>query len=334
MAVEKWYTPCAAEGPTQSGPDCAVEAKIERLFQKTRTLSPNQTTILYWNTMLDFSFYSAHAAMEQLEADGVRAFLRDETGEIISLCNDGNVYCNMTTFDWTQPRVRALWIETVINATSTGLVSGIYADHSAEKGIGIGSNFNFTAHNGVVTPYTKNEQGPNQLCNGKGVGRSCYNFTEEFAASFNSWHAWSTNFTQQLLAERTGGPVISGPWAAMGSWAGACTFDGIRAAQASSGLTMREVACGCQPSPHKIIQFLAAAEEGTYMHCMGNIDDGKLVEKTSFREMDYALGPPDGPAVEVPVPGSGVWHRTFATGAWVTWDNVRGNGTYHFPRQQ
>ena len=56
------------------------------------------------------------------------------------------------------------------NATATGLVSGIYADHSAEKGIGIGSNFNFTAHNGVVTPYTKNDQGPNQLCNGKGKG--------------------------------------------------------------------------------------------------------------------------------------------------------------------
>ena len=78
-------------------------------------------------------------------------------------------------------QVRALWVEAVTNATATGLVSGIYADHSAEKGIGIGSNFNFTAHNGVVTPYTKNNQGPNQLCNGRGEGRSCYNFTEEFA---------------------------------------------------------------------------------------------------------------------------------------------------------
>jgi hypothetical protein len=36
------------------------------------------------------------------QADGVHAFLRDETGEVISLCNDGNVYCNITTFNWVE----------------------------------------------------------------------------------------------------------------------------------------------------------------------------------------------------------------------------------------
>ena len=35
-----------------------------------QALSPNQTTVLYWNNMLDFSFYAAHAAMEALEAEG------------------------------------------------------------------------------------------------------------------------------------------------------------------------------------------------------------------------------------------------------------------------
>ena len=37
---------------------------------RTRALAPNQTTVLYWNDMLDFSFYAAHAAMEALEAEG------------------------------------------------------------------------------------------------------------------------------------------------------------------------------------------------------------------------------------------------------------------------
>jgi len=101
----------------------------------------------------------------------------------------------------------------------------------------------------------------------------------------------------------------------------------------SSGLTMREVPCGCQPSADKIIQFLAAAEEGSYMHCMGNVNGGDLVNQTSFPEMDYELGAPGGPAAEVPAPGSGVWRRTFATGAWVLWDNTRRNGTYYFPGQ-
>jgi hypothetical protein len=41
-------------------------------------------------------------------------------------------YCNVTTFDWTQPLVRELWIDTVLNATAAG-VDGIFADHSARE---------------------------------------------------------------------------------------------------------------------------------------------------------------------------------------------------------
>ena len=65
------------------------------------------------------------------------------------------------------------------------------------------------------------------------------------------------------------------------------------------------------------------------MHCMGNGDD--LLGQTSFPEMDYKLGAPDGPAKEVPSVGSGVWRRGFASGAFVIWDNNNKNGTYSFP---
>jgi hypothetical protein len=90
---------------------------------------PRPTAILYWNSMFDFrcdccrhhcrrrqqhsracvrpsltargdagcllysSMYAAHQRMIDLEAEGVHAFLRDDTGSVISLCNDGNVYC-------------------------------------------------------------------------------------------------------------------------------------------------------------------------------------------------------------------------------------------------
>ena len=203
--------------------------------------------------------------------------------------------------------------------TATGYVDGIYADHSAEKGVGIGSNFNFT----------KKGNGVNQLCNGVGAHRACYNFTTAFAASFNSWHYWSTNYTQDLLANTTGGPVIAGPLANMAT---ECTFDDIRSAQAS-GLTMLEIRCGCQPDKQQLAQFLAAAEEYNYVHCMGNYNGGTMVAKTTFPAMGYKLGAPNGPAAEVPAKGSGVWHRTFASGAWVLWDNNAKNGTYHFPGQ-
>jgi hypothetical protein len=63
----------------------------------------------------------------------------------------------VTTFDWTQPHVRALWVEQVMNITETGLVDGIFADHSAEIGVSIGGNLD--------------KQGPNQLCNGNGAVR-------------------------------------------------------------------------------------------------------------------------------------------------------------------
>ena len=60
--------------------------------------------------------------MVVMEAAGLPSFLRDKHGEIMTLCNDGDVYCNVTTFDWTQPHVRALWVEQVLNITQTGLV--------------------------------------------------------------------------------------------------------------------------------------------------------------------------------------------------------------------
>jgi hypothetical protein len=54
--AEKWYTPCGSKGPTQSGPDCAIESVTEDLYGQIKAINPNVTTILYWNSMFDFSF--------------------------------------------------------------------------------------------------------------------------------------------------------------------------------------------------------------------------------------------------------------------------------------
>ena len=93
--------------------------------------------MIRFDLRFDFSFYTAHAGMIALEARGLPSYLRDKTGQVISLCNDGDVYCNITTFDWTKPHVRELWIQAVTNATSTGFVSGIFADHSGTWGNGV-----------------------------------------------------------------------------------------------------------------------------------------------------------------------------------------------------
>jgi len=334
--AEKWYTPCGSDGPTQRGPSCAIETVTEGLYAQLKRLNPNITTILYWNSMFDFSFYTAHQRMLDLEAAGVHAFLRDENGEIMALCNDGNVYCNITTFNWAEPKVRELWIDTVENATLTGNVDGIFADHSGTWG------------NGINIGTYRNKQLPNQLCNGAGEGRLCYNFTADFKASFNSWHDWATNYTQDMLAKTTGGPVIQGPYARMGA-ADACSFDsiineqknGFRVAERHLSLTVVEAdpkngrgeGNSCKPSESCIAAFLAAAEPYTYMHCMGNTgtqggggaDD--LLGKTSFPEMDYKLGAPHGKAVEGP---KNTWVRKFGDDSKptvVTWDNEKKTGT-------
>ena len=75
--IEKWYTPCgSARAPHQSGPACAVERKAERLFARIKAAGatvkrPRPTAIMYWNSMFDFSMYSAHAHMVSLEVSPI-----------------------------------------------------------------------------------------------------------------------------------------------------------------------------------------------------------------------------------------------------------------------
>jgi hypothetical protein len=278
--------------------------------------------------------------MLDLEAQGVHAFLRDENGKVLTLCNDGDVYCGITTFNWVEPKVRELWIDTVENATKHN-VDGIFADHSGSWG------------NGVNIGSVKNGQLPNQLCNGvANKGRLCYNFTKEFTASFNSWHDWATNYTQDMLAKSTGGPVIQGPYARMGA-ADACSFDSIIAEQDTGYqsedrhliLTVVEAKGGrdpegakqnsCKQSESCIAAFLAAAEPYTYMHCMGNsgtsdpekmkVDD--MLGATTFPEMNFKLGAPHGKAVQT---SKDQWTRKFGDASKptvVSWDNAKHIGS-------
>jgi hypothetical protein len=93
VTIEKWYTSCASKGPVQSGPECAVEDKMYAAFRRIKEINPSVTTIMYLNSNFDFAFYRLHGEMLAMEARGERAFLRDEKGSVVMLCNDGNVYC-------------------------------------------------------------------------------------------------------------------------------------------------------------------------------------------------------------------------------------------------
>lgn len=145
---------------------------------------------MYLNSMFNFEMYHLAGLVDAAEAAGQRMLLRDVHDDLVVLCNDANYYCNVTNFDWSKQAMVNLWLEAVDNATRIGGVDGIFADHA---GSAI-SNF----HSPV-----------NHLCNGKGAGHSCWNFTQEFADAFNAGHTWVVNKTQDMLAAR-GGPVVDG----------------------------------------------------------------------------------------------------------------------------
>jgi len=90
VTVEKWYTPCASQSPTQGPPSCYVEHKIEHVLGRIKALQPKLTGIMYLNSMFNFHFYHLNGMMEAAEAAGQHSFLRDKTGKVIYLDNDGD----------------------------------------------------------------------------------------------------------------------------------------------------------------------------------------------------------------------------------------------------
>ena len=140
-------------------------------FNAIAKINPSVLNVLYLNSMFDFAAYNLHGQMEELEAKGQPSFLRDDRGQIVELCNDGNFYCNITTFDHTKDYVRELWMKTLQNATNVGAVSGVFADHGWHTNIG-----------------KPNPDGTSTLCNGRGDLKSCWNFTANFSEEFNTAH--------------------------------------------------------------------------------------------------------------------------------------------------
>ena len=245
--------------------------------------------------MFDFAFYRFNGLIEALEAAGERLLLRDEGGQVVQLCNDGDHYCNVSFFDFSDAHMRSLWMEAMRNATlSVGAVDGVFADHAAQS----------------IEPGRAGE--PATLCNG--TPQQCFNFTNDFAAAFNAGHAWLVNATQDMLSRLPGaGPVIQGPY---GSWdVDACSYETLRprvlAGQAGTGpFVIEATKGGCAPDESCMANFLCAAEEYTYLGCLSS---GPVLPPF-LPEFSRALGAPTGPPVE----SGGFVTRSFQSSAGLT----------------
>jgi hypothetical protein len=304
VTIEKWYTPCGAQMPNQSGPDCAVEDKMFDTFRTLKSLHPDHTNNIYLNTMFNFAFYRLNGIILAREAAGEKLLLRDMYGTLVELCNDGNHYCNVTNFDWTVPAMLDLWLEAVTNATTSGGVDGVFADHLQSN---IGDQ---TTVDGVP-----------QLCNGSGALRMCWNFTTAFTQTFNDAHVWLGNKTQDMVANLPlpTGPVVDGPYSSWAATFPACDYTKLRnavlAGQAGDSPFILEANHGgagsysCNPDDSCIANFLAAAEKFTYLTCFSN----SPVNSTG-NQFSYSLGPPTGPPVET----QGIVRRSFSGPAGLT----------------
>jgi hypothetical protein len=204
-----------------------------------------------------------------------------------------------------------LWLEAVANATSSGGVDGVFADH-------LSNSIGDTTTDGVP-----------QLCNGSGALRACWNFTTAFAAVFNANHAWLGNKTQDILSKLPGkGPVIDGPYGSWSSAFPACDYAKLRSAveagAAGDGpfvLEANHAVGACQPDDSCLANFLAAAEPYTYLTCFSDAPVPSV--GTQFA---LPLGPPTGP----PVVSGGVVRRSFLGPAGLTnasVDLATGKGT-------
>lgn len=305
VTIEKWYTECGSQHPIQSGAWCDVEAAMYNTFNTLKSMNPNMTLIMYLNTMFDFSMYNLHGMAQELEKQGTRVWLRDKNDNLVVLCNDGNYYCDVLNFDWSQQTARDLWVSHVMNATKQGSVSGIFGDH---------------ARNMLSPPDNP------QLCNGAGANRSCWSFTPEQAVAFNAGHGWLVNYTQDLLAP-LGGPIIDGPYGKYN--VDVCDFNALRKAvkAGQDGVAPYVIEAskgGCTPDESCIASYLLGATEYTYLSCLA--DEPTLL---SYPDLGRKLGEPLGPAKQG---ADKVWTRSFKYGAVARW-YPNNRGTVQWPGQ-
>ena len=129
VVVEKWeghcWQDCLGNG-TGSAPcdaSCGVENGMLDTLGRVKAVNPGTATILYWNTLLAFPFYTAVGKF----ADRNLLTMDSSTGKPISITND-NGMGDIGVYAFDKPEGVEQWVESVKNFTSTGIVDGFFGD--------------------------------------------------------------------------------------------------------------------------------------------------------------------------------------------------------------
>ena len=129
VVVEKWeghcWQDCLGNG-TGSSPchaSCGVENDMLDTLGRVKAMNPGTATVLYWNTLLAFPFYTAVGKF----ADRNLLMIDSSTNKPISITND-NGMGDIGVYAFDKPDGVELWVETIKNFTSTGVVDGFFGD--------------------------------------------------------------------------------------------------------------------------------------------------------------------------------------------------------------
>ena len=108
-----------------------AEDKIVEALRGVKARNANVSTLLYYNSVLDWPFYRLHEELMRRP----ELWARGADGSVCRTNGDGSFpnHTNMLSFDFAQAAARDLWASACLNATRTGYVDGCFSDRADGK---------------------------------------------------------------------------------------------------------------------------------------------------------------------------------------------------------
>eukprot|EP01083_Nonionella_stella_P041598 112736_1 len=129
VTVEKGQGINATMQPYANG---YAEDKILEALRRVKEINSSITTIMYMNSILDWTFYRMHETF----IEHPEWWLNDEHGNIVLISGDGSFpqpKQGMLVFDYQQQIVQRFFAQSCLNMTRNGYIDGCFADRPSES---------------------------------------------------------------------------------------------------------------------------------------------------------------------------------------------------------
>eukprot|EP00730_Choanoeca_flexa_P011688 TRINITY_DN27588_c0_g1_i1.p1 TRINITY_DN27588_c0_g1~~TRINITY_DN27588_c0_g1_i1.p1 ORF type:complete len:352 (+),score=63.87 TRINITY_DN27588_c0_g1_i1:51-1106(+) len=293
VTIEKFQGTCWQDKGT---PDCHQEEIIINELKRIKAINSNVSTIAYFNSVLDFPFYSMHQVMLEHE----QYMLHYANGSVFKQHGD-HFYGD--AFDWTEPGMVDLFLHTCINATQTGYADGCFADRSvstiAHGAVASHGDWDAAHLAGLQKLSAAIAPGPlvaNHAYNETGLSAAMIETCTPNAAGFAEYQA--TVASSKIAQCHCGGDT------------------GLKCTEEDAKFNST------------VAMFLIGAQPNAYFGCGAWLYSGNnITQDVLWMDMyDRPLGAPESDAVK----SGDVYTRKFASGTWAEWNIATGHGQVHW----